>query len=172
MKAKSLVLKPYTGIALALLLIWLLIAFRKINLPDEHSHFGLDEGRGGALGRLWANRHYRYGVVAQFLNVGAQVCAWTFTIQYAQDVVGVPTANSGWYLQASLILFLIARFVMTWLLGIFRPAKLLLALVTGWLGGELVERLGVGVDDGAHLQAPNSLSGKPTSSPIGSAQSA
>lgn len=28
----------------------------------------------------------------------------------------------------------------------------------GWLGGELVERLGVGVDDGANLNAPNSLS--------------
>jgi uncharacterized membrane protein len=36
-----------------------------------------------------------------------------------------------------------------------------LSLVTGWLGGELVERLGVGVDEGAHLDAPNSLSGKP-----------
>jgi uncharacterized membrane protein len=32
-----------------------------------------------------------------------------------------------------------------------------LALVTGWLGGELVDRLGVGVDDGAHLDAPSSL---------------
>ncbi|HZS60461.1 MAG TPA: DUF2231 domain-containing protein [Gemmatimonadaceae bacterium] len=32
-----------------------------------------------------------------------------------------------------------------------------LALVTGWLGGELVDRLGVGVDDGANLDAPNSL---------------
>jgi uncharacterized membrane protein len=38
-----------------------------------------------------------------------------------------------------------------------------LALLTSWLGGELVERLGVGVDDGAHLDAPNSLSGKPAS---------
>ena len=38
-----------------------------------------------------------------------------------------------------------------------------LALVTGWLGGELVDRLGVGVDDGAHLDAPSSLSGKPIS---------
>jgi uncharacterized membrane protein len=37
-----------------------------------------------------------------------------------------------------------------------------LALVTGWLGGELVQRLRVGVDDEAHLNAPNSLSGKPT----------
>lgn len=38
---------------------------------------------------------------------------------------------------------------------------LVLALVTSWLGGELVERLGVGVDHGAHLDAPSSLSGKP-----------
>lgn len=34
-----------------------------------------------------------------------------------------------------------------------------IALVTGWLGGELVDRLGVGVNDGAHLDAPSSLSG-------------
>ena len=32
-----------------------------------------------------------------------------------------------------------------------------LALVAGWLGGELVDRLGVGVDEGAHLNAPSSL---------------
>ena len=38
---------------------------------------------------------------------------------------------------------------------------LLLALITGWLGGELVDRLGVGVDDGAHLDAPSSLNGEP-----------
>jgi uncharacterized membrane protein len=38
---------------------------------------------------------------------------------------------------------------------------LLLAMVAGWLGGELVDRLGVGVDEGANLNAPNSLSGRP-----------
>ncbi|HZQ95615.1 MAG TPA: DUF2231 domain-containing protein, partial [Candidatus Sulfotelmatobacter sp.] len=38
---------------------------------------------------------------------------------------------------------------------------LVLALIGGWLGGELVDRLGVGVDDGAHLDAPSSLSGRP-----------
>lgn len=32
-----------------------------------------------------------------------------------------------------------------------------LSLATAWLGGELVDRLGVGVDDGAHLDAPSSL---------------
>jgi uncharacterized membrane protein len=35
-----------------------------------------------------------------------------------------------------------------------------LAVFTGWLGGELVDRLGVGVDDGAHLDAPSSLTGR------------
>jgi uncharacterized membrane protein len=38
-----------------------------------------------------------------------------------------------------------------------------IALVTGWLGGELVDRLSVGVDDGAHVNAPSSLSGRPAS---------
>ena len=38
-----------------------------------------------------------------------------------------------------------------------------LAMLTAWLGGELVDRLGVGVDDGAHLNAPSSLSGLPAS---------
>lgn len=33
----------------------------------------------------------------------------------------------------------------------------LIALVTGWLGGELVARLSVGVDPGAHVDAPSSL---------------
>ena len=33
-----------------------------------------------------------------------------------------------------------------------------IAMVTGWLGGELVDRLAVGVDDGANLNAPSSLS--------------
>ncbi|MBY0396260.1 MAG: DUF2231 domain-containing protein [Thermoleophilia bacterium] len=33
--------------------------------------------------------------------------------------------------------------------------------VTAWLGGELVDRLGVGVDPGAHLNAPNSLTHRP-----------
>lgn len=45
-----------------------------------------------------------------------------------------------------------------------------LALVTGWLGGELVDRLGIGVDEGANPNAPSSLSGQPAarieSSPI------
>jgi uncharacterized membrane protein len=39
-------------------------------------------------------------------------------------------------------------------------AALAVGAVGGWLGGELVDRLGVGVDNGANLDAPNSISGR------------
>jgi uncharacterized membrane protein len=41
-------------------------------------------------------------------------------------------------------------------------AALILGAVTAWLGGELVDRLGVGVDDGAHVNAPSSLRDRST----------
>lgn len=67
----------------------------------------------------------------------------------------------------------VALFAGSWLLRgdePREPAALALVLsflgaaigaVTGWLGGELVDRLGVGVDPEANLNAPNSLSGRP-----------
>jgi uncharacterized membrane protein len=72
-------------------------------------------------------------------------------------------------------------FVLSWLLRRDVPTApggaevglsavgVLLALVTGWLGGELVDRLGIGVDEGANADAPSSLSGQPahrTASPV------
>jgi len=42
-----------------------------------------------------------------------------------------------------------------------------LAVITGWLGGELVYRLQVGVDRGAHLDAPSSLSSEPAGAHAG-----
>jgi len=46
-------------------------------------------------------------------------------------------------------------------LFLLEVVALVLGAVAGWLGGELVDRLAVGVDDGAHLDAPSSLSGRP-----------
>jgi uncharacterized membrane protein len=48
-------------------------------------------------------------------------------------------------------------------------AGLVLAAITGWLGGELVGRLAVGVDDGAHLDAPSSLSELPAGANLATA---
>ncbi|HEX5506836.1 MAG TPA: DUF2231 domain-containing protein [Thermomicrobiales bacterium] len=81
----------------------------------------------------------------------------------------------------------VVLFIVAWLLrlGASGPAHkpdglpfileiiaVLLALVTAWLGGELVQRLGVGVDAGAHLDAPSSLSGRPATASSGDARGA
>ncbi|WP_029111951.1 DUF2231 domain-containing protein [Mycobacterium sp. URHB0044] len=39
-------------------------------------------------------------------------------------------------------------------------AAVVLAVGTAWMGGELVERLGIGVDEGANVDAPSSLTNK------------
>jgi uncharacterized membrane protein len=46
--------------------------------------------------------------------------------------------------------------------GLFaiQVGALIVGMVGGWLGGELVDRLGVGVDSEANLNAPNSMSGR------------
>ena len=121
------VLVPYLGIAVVLVVIGVLIAFRKMPTPAEE-HEDDPTASKGLLGRLFANRHYRYGVLAQFFNVAAQTCTWTFTIQYATDVVDFDNTRAGYFLTASLLVFLAFRFLMTWLLGIFRPTRLLLIM--------------------------------------------
>jgi uncharacterized membrane protein len=67
----------------------------------------------------------------------------------------------------------LALFILSWVLRRDAPdvpptgaivsglTGVVIALVTAWLGGELVDRLGVGVDDGAHLDSPSSLSELP-----------
>ncbi len=74
-----------------------------------------------------------------------------------------------WHGAGNLLVTLL--FVVSWLLRrpmpenprrtAFACSFLAVVLVTGWLGGELVDRLGVGVDPGANLNAPSSLSGRP-----------
>ncbi|MCW2803414.1 MAG: fucP [Propionibacteriaceae bacterium] len=128
----GLVLGPYLGIAAVLVIIWVLIFFTKMHNPlEDHEHEvggAHPHAQKGVFGRLFRNPHYRWGVVAQFFNVGAQVCAWSFTIQYAEFVVGYSPFVAGLWLQASLLLFLLARFLMFYLLGKFRPTKLLFAM--------------------------------------------
>jgi uncharacterized membrane protein len=67
----------------------------------------------------------------------------------------------------------VTLFALSWLLRRPDPSQpptgaivagvlgVVLISATAWLGGELVDRLGVGVDDGANLDAPNSLSERP-----------
>ena len=77
---------------------------------------------------LLSNRRYVFGVVAQFFNVAAQVCTWTYLIQYSQQALNGSLQLGGYLLQVSLIVFLISRFVMTWVIGKVRATKVLSVL--------------------------------------------
>src|SRR5947207_4477559 len=77
---------------------------------------------------LLRNKRYRFCVVAQFMNVGAQVCSWTYMIQYVGQALGGSLVKGGAYLQASLLLFLASRFLMTWVIGFIRATKVLAVL--------------------------------------------
>lgn len=46
---------------------------------------------------------------------------------------------------------------------VIEVAAVMVLLLAAWLGNELIVRLGVGIDRGAHVDAPSSLSGRPTS---------
>jgi FHS family L-fucose permease-like MFS transporter len=120
------VMTPYVGMAFVLVAIWIGIALTRMPTPREAAAAGPRPVNFGAtLGRLVRNAHYRYGVIAQFFNVAAQTCVWTFTIQYVQEALSVDEVHAGAFLQYSLIVFLISRFVMTWVMGFVRPSALL-----------------------------------------------
>lgn len=74
---------------------------------------------------------------------------------------------------------IVALFLISWFMRmnnpLFIPSTLafflsllgvILAAFTGWLGGELVDQLGVGVNQNANINAPSSLSNQATSMPV------
>ncbi|MGH2380777.1 MAG: DUF2231 domain-containing protein [Candidatus Limnocylindria bacterium] len=119
-----------------------------------------------------------FSIVA-FWNIAAGVVGGlTAALFGAWDWFHIPSGTRAkaiglWHGGGNVVV--VGLFAVSWLLRIgggasYEPSLLAyvlsfagvgLALVTGWLGGELVDRLGVGVDPGAHLDAPSSLSGAP-----------
>jgi FHS family L-fucose permease-like MFS transporter len=124
------VMGPYLGLATVLMLIGLIIASQKApRIIEEFPDAGPRTGGTRELFRvLWRRKPYRYGVVAQFANVAAQVCAWTFLIQYVQQALSGSLEKGGSYLQASLLVFLASRFLMTWVIGRISATKVLAVL--------------------------------------------
>jgi FHS family L-fucose permease-like MFS transporter len=78
---------PYVGVAIVLAVVWLAIRFTKmppLSETDKRVDFF------GTWRRLFKNHHYVFGVVAQFLYVGAQIACWSFIIRYAMDSLNLP----------------------------------------------------------------------------------
>jgi uncharacterized membrane protein len=118
-------------------------------------------------GAMWTNvAFYMIGAGV----VGGLVAAIFGLIDYVAIPSGTRAKKIGGFHGLSSVT-LVALFGISWSLrfdspGSPPPVALLLSFtgaaflgLAGWLGGELLNRMGVGIDDGAHLNAPSSLSG-------------
>ena len=123
--------QPYAllgGVLLVLLAVMLFVRMPAVHQAAREHHAPLLP----AVKRLWANKPYRNGVVAQFFYVGAQITCWTFIIQYGTRVfmaegMGEQAAEvlSQRYNIVAMVLFCLMRFVNVLLMKRFRPGRLL-----------------------------------------------
>jgi len=114
--------KTYTALGCLLLVIMTVMLFAK--MPA-----GRDAATGdtlkATLTRLVSNKHYVYGVVAQFFYVGAQVGVWSYTIRIVMQEMGVMEAEASNIFLISMVAFCLSRFFYTWLMKWVQPIKLL-----------------------------------------------
>lgn len=112
---------PYVAIGLLVLIFFIIIFFTK--MPRSISQ-GSDSKIKDALKRLWNNKLYKAGVVAQIFYVGAQIMVWTFIIQYA-DNLGIGKATAQSFNIFAMCMFLASRFITTYLMKYIKSYILL-----------------------------------------------
>ena len=146
----SVLVKPYAAIGIVLAVVFVLVLLTRIPVR-KIGDTGLSRAFGPSVKRLWANKAYREGVVAQFFYVGAQITCWTFIIQYGTSIfMGEGMAEQAAEILSqrlnivAMVLFCCSRFLCTWLLKFFKPERLLAAFATA----ALVLTLGVIFLDG------------------------
>ncbi len=96
------------------------------------------------LARLWKNKKYKYGVVAQFFYVGAQIGVWSFTIRLVMQELGIQEAEAANVYLVSIITFCAARFIFTALMKYFSPTLLMSIAAGVAVLGSLAVVLGAG----------------------------
>ncbi len=149
----------YVVVGIIMAITWILIAITKM---PQASEADTDLDFWPTLRRLLHNRHYTWGVAAQFFYVGAQIGVWSFTIRYTMqelrlEEIALPDGKTPEQVAAtvyiaSLVLFMASRFICTALMHFMTPSNLLtllsllavvfcllVILVGGWVGvGALV----------------------------------
>jgi uncharacterized membrane protein len=123
----------------------------------------------------WVTGNEFFSVVAFWMITAGVIGALLAAIFGLIDWIAVPSGTRAkriglWHGVGNVVIVLL--FIVSWLIRLNAQSNpnvfayllsivgVLLALVTAWLGGELVDRLGVGVDEGANLDALSSLSGQ------------
>lgn len=116
------VMGPYVGLSVFLLVLVLIIGATKMpKASDEGGKLALLP----TFGRLLKNRRYVGGVLSQFFYIGAQIGAWSFIIRYVMQELAIDEDSASNYYIGSLVLFMVSRFVATWLMKFIPPAQML-----------------------------------------------
>jgi len=138
----AIVRSPYVAIGVVILFMFIIIALVRMPKNADKNHT-IDFFP--TLRRIFGIPRYREGVVAQFFYVGAQIMCWTFIIHYGtryfmSQGMGEQEAEvlSNQYNRVAMGLFIVARFISTFLMRYVKPGRLLMyfaiggfALVTG-----------------------------------------
>lgn len=118
---------PY--VALGLFVIAMIVLFVVVKMPNTRS----DDPKSSAWSsfrRLYNNRVYRQGVVAQVFYVGVQIMCWTFIIHYAESI-GLSKAEAQRYNMVAMGFFIAFRFFSTFLMRYVSAQKLLMFFALG-----------------------------------------
>lgn len=130
----------YMLIGVVLLVLLAIIAAVKMPKDRDSGKFYIRR----TFGRLWHNKRWRYGVVAQFFYVGVQTGVWSFTIRLAMDRLGMAEKDASLIFLYSIVAFTLFRFLFTWLMGYVRPVKLLRVAAVAAIGCTLGVIYGTG----------------------------
>ncbi len=117
---------PYLVLAGVVALVALLIAITRM---PHITPAAASSGKGvqhATVRELFASPHLKAAVIAQAFYVGAQVCIWSYFIDYTIEVMpGTAEKTAGYYLSLSLFFFMVGRFLGTLLMQFVAPARLL-----------------------------------------------
>lgn len=117
----AIIRNPY--LILGTVVVFMLILIAIVKMPKREKV----EQQGSAMDsfkRLIKNGKYREGVFAQLFYVAAQIMCWTFIIHYA-DNLGIAKAEAQNYNIAAMGMFLISRFICTFLMKYVNSRMLL-----------------------------------------------
>ncbi len=118
---------PY--VAIGIIVITVLVIFLIAKMPDTRNREAIHPIE--TAKRLFKCKRWREGVIAQTFYVAAQITCWTYIIHYAMTNLKMSIDTAQNYNIAAMVIFLVSRFVCTFLLKYFSPGYLLMSLATG-----------------------------------------
>jgi MFS transporter, FHS family, L-fucose permease len=120
----AIIRNPYVILGFVVILMFIIIAISK--MPKTQVLHSRDDKVWDSAKRLFKNKKYMFGVIAQVFYVGVQIMCWTFIIHYAENI-GLTKAQGQNYNIVAMIIFLMSRFISTYFMK-YLKASLMLAL--------------------------------------------